>query len=178
LCCAGSDGRYIYLSIPYGAVTTNNITLEYDTETDNWYVRDEAYVDFVNIGEFCYGVTSAGTIMKLNSGTTNNGTAIAWSWISGVWNDGTVSQKKVISDYWMILDLPVASTLLMYYSTTIDANDFTLLYTFTGSVTEQMTRIQVPTTTMQNINWRRIKFAGTGPCTIHSIQEDLRIKPR
>lgn len=178
LCCAGKDGRYIYLSIPYGTATANNLTLEYDTETNNWYVRDEAYVDFVNIAGYLYGLTAAGTIYKMNSGTTNNGTAIAWSWISGVWSDGVLSQKKVIGEYWLSLDLPVASTLSIYYSTTIDGNDFVLLGTFTASATEQVTRIQVPTSIMYNIDWRRIEFVGTGPCTIFEIEENLRIKKR
>lgn len=177
LCCAGKDGRYIYLSIPYGS-TSNNLTLEYDTETQNWYVRDEAYVDFVNIGGYLYGVASDGNLYKMNSGTDNNGTAISWSWVSGAWNNNTVSQKKVVGEYWLSLDLPTNSTLSMSYSTTVDGDDFTLLNTFTASSTEQVTRVQVPTSVMQNINWRRIKFEGTGPCTIYEIEENLRIKAR
>lgn len=178
-CVAGKHGKYIYLSIPYGAsATANNLTLEYDTELDNWYVIDQGYVEFTNIGEFFYGVDSAGAFHKINSGTTFNGTAISWSYITGVWKKGAVSQKEVVSDYWAVLDLPAASTLTLSYSTTVDGDDFVLLYTFTGSAAEQMTRAQVPTTALQNIDWHRLKFAGTGPCTIHYLQEDLRIKAR
>lgn len=178
-CVAGKHGKYIYLSIPYGAgATTNNLTLEYDTEFDAWYPIDQGWVDFVNIGNNFYGVTSTGTFHTINSGTTNGGSAISWSYITGVWNQGTVSQKKTLSDLWMIIDLPIGSTLTVSYSTTVDADDFTLLYTFTASATEQMTRVKVPTTALQSVNWWRLKIAGTGPCTIHSIQEDLRIKSR
>lgn len=177
-CVAGKHGKYIYLSIPYGAVTSNNLTLEYDTELDKWYPIDQGYVEFVNIGEFLYGVDSAGAFHKINSGTTVNGTAIAWSFITGVWKKGAVSQKEVISDYWAVLDLPATSTLTLSYSTTVDGDDFVTLHTFTGSATEQMTRAQVPTTALQNIDWHRLKFAGTGSCTIHYLQEDLRVKAR
>jgi hypothetical protein len=178
-CVTGKHGKYIYLSIPYGAsATTCNLTLEYDTEFDNWYPIDQGWVDFVNIGEYFYGVTSAGAFHKINSGTTAAGTAISWSHITGAWNHGTVSQKKAVSDLWAIVDLPTGSTLTVSYSTTVDVDDFTLLHTFTASSTEQMTRIQIPTTALQNIDYYRLKFAGTGPCTIHYLQEDLRIKPR
>ncbi|MFA4854184.1 MAG: hypothetical protein WC616_02405 [Candidatus Omnitrophota bacterium] len=178
LCVAGKSGKYIYLSIPYGAVTANNVTLEFDTENDTVYPIDQGYVGFVNINEYLYGVASDGKFYTINSGTTNAGSAIAWSFITGVINHNTVSQKKVLSDLWAVVDLPAASTLLVYYSTTVDADDFTLLYTFTGSTTEQTTRIQVPTTALQNVNYYRLKFAGTGPCTIHALEENLRIKPR
>jgi len=177
-CVAGKHGKYIYLSIPYGAVTTNNLTLEYDTEFDSWYVIDQGWVDFVNIGENFYGVTSAGVFHTINSGTTNAGTAIAWSYITGAWNQGTVSQKKTLSDLWLVLDLPIGSTLTVSYSTTVDVDDFTLLYTFTANAAEQMTRVKVPTSALQSADWYRLKFAGTGPCTIHALQENLRIKSR
>lgn len=177
-CVAGKHGKYIYLSIPYGSATTNNLTLEYDTETGNWYPIDQGWVDFVNIGEYLYGITSAGVFHKINSGTTAAGSAILWSFITGIWNYGTVSQKKAISDYWLILDLPATSTLTLSYSTTMDGEDFVLLYTFTGTAAEQNTRVQVPTTALQNIDWYRLKFAGTGPCTIYPIEENLRVKSR
>jgi hypothetical protein len=177
-CVAGKHGKYIYLSIPYGAVTTNNLTLEYDTELGNWYVFDEGYVDFVNIGEFLYGVASDGKHYKINSGTTNAGAAIVWSAITGVDNAKVLRQKKVISDIYVLCDLPVLSTLTVSYSTTVDGDDFTTLYTFTASANEQNTRIHVPTTALQNIDFYRLKFAGTGPCTIYYIEPHTRIKPR
>jgi hypothetical protein len=178
-CVAGKHGRYIYLSIPYGSTETdNNLTLEYDTELDAWYVIPWGFAGFVNVDEDFYGVDPDGNFYTINSGTDNAGTAISWSHITGVWNQGTVSQKKVISDLWAVVYLPTGSTLTVSYSTTVNADDFVALYTFTASATEQMTRIQVPTTALQNVDWYRLKFEGTGPCTFHYLQEDLRIKSR
>lgn len=178
-CVSGKHGKYIYLSIPYGAsATVNNLTLELDTEHFTWYPIDQGWTDFVNINENFYGVTSAGVFHKINSGTDNLGTAISWSFITGVWNQGTVSQKKDISDLWAIIDLPSTSTMTVSYSTTVDGDDFTLLYTFTGSASEQMTRVQIPTNALKNIDWYRLKFAGTGPATIYSLEENLRVRPR
>jgi hypothetical protein len=98
--------------------------------------------------------------------------------VSGVWTEGNIIGKKVISDYWVVADLPATSTLTLSYSTSVDNNDFVLLYTFTGNADEQNTRVQVPTTALQNINWYRLKFAGTGACTIYYICPRLRVKAR
>jgi hypothetical protein len=179
LCVAASSGKYIYLSIPYGDdATTNNITLELDTDFGVWNVLGSGYVDFVNIGEYLYGIDSTGVIYLLNDGTDNAGTAIAWSHITGVYNEKAVSQKKTVSDIWLIIDLPTGSTLDVSYSETIDGEDFTSIYTATASSTEQNIRVQVPTTAMQNVDWYRLKFSGTGPCTIHSMELNLRVKAR
>jgi len=177
-CVAGKQGKYIYLSIPYGAaVTTNTLTLEYDTELGTWYPHNVGYVDFVTIGEHLYGVDSSGVLWDINSGTADQGTAIAWDRITGVWNYGT-SKKKVISELYMTIDLPISSTFLIYYSTTVDGDDFTLLYTATASASEQNTRVQIPTNILQNIDWYRLEFTGTGPCTIFSLEEHSRVKSR
>lgn len=176
-CIAGKQGKYIYLSIPYGTATENNLTLEYDTELDLWFPHNVGYVDFTTIGEHLYGIDSNGLLWDVNSGTDDEGTAIAWERITGVWNYGT-SKRKVISELYMTVDLPVSSTFLIYYSTTVDGDDFQLLYTAVGNATEQNTRVQIPTNILQNIDWYRLKFTGTGPCTIFSMEEHSRIKPK
>jgi len=178
-CVSGKHGKYIYLSIPYGPTATeNNITLEYDTELDKWFVSNSGYVDFTNIGEFFYGVDSSGQLYKINSGTDDNGTPISWEYITGVWMAGALSQKKTISDYWIVFDLPAASSLILSYSKTINADDFIVLKTFTGSNTEQNLRVQVSTRELVNIDWYRLKFSGVGPCSIYYLEEQLKIKAR
>ncbi len=182
-CVAGKQGKYIYLSIPYGSsATENNLTLEYDTELDVWHPHSVGYSDFVTIGEHLYGTDSAEIIWEVNSGTddgngTEEGTPIAWSHITGAWNNGT-SKRKVISELYMTLDLPIGSTFLIHYSTTVDADDFTLLYTATPSATEQNLRVQIPTSILQNIDWYRLKFSGTGPFELFFLEEHSRVKSR
>lgn len=177
-CVSGKHGKYIYLSIPYGAATTNNLTLEYDTETGNWYPWNEGYVDFVNVGEALYGVTTAGKFYKLNSGITNAGAAIEWSAITGADNSQVLRQKKVVSDIYLLVDLPIGSTLTVSYSTSVDNDDFTVLKSIAAGTNEQTTRIHVPTTALQNIDYYRLKFAGTGPAVIHYVEPHIRVKTR
>jgi hypothetical protein len=174
-CCAGKDGKYIYLAIPYGSATTNNYILEYDTERDRWYVQTGDVVDFVTIGNTMYGMTSTGQPLQFNSGTTFSGTAISWSHTTGVQHGGTYT-KKVLTELDMIVDLPVGSTMTVSYSTTVDGDDFATAYTFTASASEQNVRVPLA---VENVDWYRLKFAGTGSCTIHYIYKGKeRIKVR
>lgn len=173
-------GKYILISIPYGAsATTNNLTLEYDTELQKWYVWNVGFLDYTQIGEYTYAVDTSGYIWKLNSGTSDGGTAIAWEISFGVWNSLPARPRKVISDVWAIVDLPVSSTMTVYYSTTVDStSDWTSLYSFTASANEQNTRIQIPTSVLQSVAWYRLKISGTGPATIHYLEPYVRLKER
>lgn len=174
LCAAGKHGKYIYLSIPYGSSTVNNLTLEYDTELDLWFPMDIGFAQFVNMAGDLYGITPAGVFNKINSGAFSGN----WSFITGVWNDGGLRQKKVISDIYALVDLPVGSTLSVSYSASIDEDDFSALYTFAGQATEQNTRIKIPTSVLQNIDYYRLKFEGVGPCTIYYLEPHARVKAR
>lgn len=177
--CAGQWGKYIYLSVPYGAgQTTNNLTLEYDTDLKMWYPWDIGFSNFYTIGQDLYGITPAGVVKKLNQGTADDATAITWSHTSGVEDPTPLRNRKAISDMWAIVDLPVGSTLVISYSTTVDGNDFATLKTFTANANEQNTRIQIPTNILANIPWHRRKLSGTGPCSVHYLEVHGRVKPR
>jgi hypothetical protein len=175
--CAGKFGKYIYWSIPYGtSATTNNYTLQYDTDLRLWYVWNMGILDFTQVDENLYAVDTSGYIWKLNYGTDDGGTAITWEVTFGVWDSLPVRGLKVIGDIYAVLDLPTGSTLTVSYSTDWDGTSFTTLKTFTASVNEQNTRIQIPTSSLQGINWYRLKFSGTGPCTIFYLEPYMRVR--
>lgn len=174
--CAGKYGKYILWSIPYGSVTTNNYTLQYDTELRTWYVWNKGILDFTQLDEDLYAVDTSGYIWKINDGTDDGGTAITWEITFGVWDSLPVRGLKVISDIYAIVDLPVSSTLTVSYATDWDGTSFTTLKTFTASADEQNTRIQIPTSALQGINWYRLKFSGTGPCTIFYLEPYMRVR--
>jgi hypothetical protein len=175
----GSFKEYIYISIPYGtSAIGNNLTLQYDTKRKTWYVWNVGFVEFFKIAEDIYAVDSGGYIWKLNDGTSDDGTAIEWSIEFGVWNSLPARPTKTISSIMAIVDLPTSSTMTAYYSETVDGDDWTSFYTFTASANEQNTKMTIPTNKLQNINWYRIKLAGSGPCTIHYLEPYLRVKSR
>jgi len=176
---AGNWGKYIYLSIPYGAgVTENTITLEYNTELRIWFAWDMGFVDFINIGEFLYGVDVDGVAWKMQQGTADVAAAIGWSFETGVWNALPVRPKKTISNYFALMNLPVGSTCKIEYSITSAGEDWATLHTFTASAVTQNVPVMIPTTILQNVNFYRLKFSGTGPMDLYYIETDVRVKSR
>ena len=179
--CAGKYRKYIFWSIPFGdSATTNNKTIEYDTEFKTWNIWDFGILDFVNIGENLYGVDASGYIWQLNNGTDDNGASITWEAITGIYSHLPARSRKTLSNIYAIVDLPVGSSLTLSYSTEVDGSStgFTALKTFTASAYEQNTRVQIPTNQLQRIDWYRLKMSGSGACTVHLLEPYLRINRR
>jgi hypothetical protein len=175
---AGRHEEYIFWSIPYDTGTTNNLILEYNTRTGEWFVHTGDILEFETIGKTTYAVNTSGEILIMNSGTDDDGTAITWSHITGAWFFNKLAQRKTLRQLYVLCDLPVSSTLTVSYSTTLDGDDFVTLKTFTASASVQNVEINVPTTALQNIDYFRLQFAGTGPCTIYCIEPEINIKRR
>lgn len=171
--CAGKNGKYLYWAIPYGAVTENNIVLEYDTDYKIWNVHTLAISQFVTIGDTCYGISPTGVIYDMESGTTDNGTAITWYHTTGALNKNNL-KTKTLGSIPVVLDLPIGSTMTLSVSKTVDGNDFILVHTFTTSTIEQ--RVDVYTDEIESVEWYRLKFVGTGPATVYYIGDDIRVE--
>ena len=167
---SGQNRQYIYISFPYETATSNNLTLEYDTERNLWYPMNKGYDEFFTIGQDLYGVDSDGVVRKMIQGTADDSTAITWSHTMGVKDGLPLKNLKHITDLYALVDLPISSTLILSYSTTVDNDDFATLYTFTSNADEQNQRIRIPTTILQRINWFRLKLSGTGPCKVHYLE--------
>lgn len=176
LVCMGKHEKYIYISIPYGAVTANNLTLEYDTEMDIWNVHNAGYRAFVNVAGSLIGIDNAGQTWTINSGTADNSTAITWEWYSGWIDYGLISKQKTISKQYWSLNLPTGSTMVLAYSE--NGSSYTTLKTFSASASEQITKVPVPLTALCNIPRFKLKISGTGPCDIEQLDEYFRIKKR
>lgn len=173
----GSYGDIIYFSIPYGSsATENNLLLIFDTNKRIWNIETGGFVNFVTIDNVLYGVDSDGTLWDMVNGDDDEGTDITWSFITKPFTANGISNKTSLHSMWITCDLPTGSTLTVSYSTTVDNDDFTSLTSFTADSDEQNTRVLVPVGTLQNIDWYRLKFNGTGQCTIHYIDIISRVK--
>lgn len=177
-CVSGVLKDSLFISIPYGDTTTNNLLLEYNVKLGKWYVHTGNFVDFVVIQDKLYGVDSTGYIWNMNSGTTDQGAAITWSYITKPYYDGVIAGYKDIKELWVATELPVGSTMSAYISTDDKNSSFTLIHAFVASANTQNVRILIPINIASNTDWYRFKFEGTGPCKIHSIQRSVRIKMR
>lgn len=174
--CSGSSGKYIYISIPYGdSATTNNLTLEFDTEIGTWYLIDKGYLQFANIGKGFYGIATDGGIDKLNDGTTNRGVAINWYHETGILNYALVSSRNTLSSIWLEIYLPLGSTLAIYFKNDTVAS-FTKIQDVTPNASVQKVHVVLPTSIMQDINRYQLRFQGTGPCDIYFVELKERIR--
>ena len=175
LACCGKLGKYIYLSIPYGTTTYNNLLLEYDTELKQWYPQTGEFVEFVNIGDKLYGVTRTGAIQDMESGTTDAGTAISWYKESGAYMKQSARNKKFLQNVHVVFDQPSGSTLTLATSETVDFPDFVTRKTFTAGSAEQNVNTVLDANILGYTDWYRLKLAGTGPATVHMIEQVYRL---
>lgn len=186
-CVAGAIGDFLYLSIVYGsAATSNNLILKFDTRLRKWYPETGAFIDFVTIGNALYGVDSAGKIWNMRDTSATEGldsaTPISWEFISKPFNENAIAEKKVVDEMYLVADISTGSTsFALGYSTNVYNNDsttFTALKSISGSSEVQNDKINLPLSALQEVNWYRIRMAGTGKATCHYLQKNIRIKPR
>ena len=183
---SGSIGDFLYIAIPYNS-TVNNLVLKFDTRLRKWYVEDGAFVDFVTIGNVLYGVDSAGQIWNMRNTSATEGvdsaTPISWSMITKPFNENAVAEQKAVTEMSLVVDRSISSTsFTIGYSTNVENNDSTSFTTIVSDVPAssniRKTRVQLPLPALQNVDWYRLRIAGTGQATVHSLQKNLRIKPR
>jgi hypothetical protein len=173
--CAGQWGKYIYISMPWNGSTTNNLTLEFDTENNTWYPWDVGFVNFVNIGDDLIGITTGGVVKQLNYGTVDDATAIAWEHITGAYDVSPVRNLKTMAKLNCVAYVPIGSTMNVSFSTSLTGSSFTSLYDFVPAVGEQNVQIRIPTNYLQHVNYYRLKISGTGHCRMYMIDPDIRI---
>ena len=178
LICSGATKNYLYFSVPYGtSQTTNNITLVYDLEQNEWYVQDRGYKDFVQFDGKLYGVNNSGTIYQLEYGTTWAGTKIEWDFITPAFSGNNIEKFVSLAAIDLIMDMPGGSNLKVSYSDDIDGTetqDWTAIKTVESSDFVKGIRIHVPMHNLYDKKFFRLRFAGTGECVLHYVQMDYR----
>jgi hypothetical protein len=173
LCAAGAIGNSIFWSIPHGTSTVNNLILEYRVDLDRWYVHTGNIVQFAKIGNTLYGLANDGKIYNMQSGTTDAGTAIAFSAITKPFHDMAIHAKKTVKQMYLVVNLPSGSTLTISGSKSEAGSDFTTIKTISAASSLQDLQILIPTNILQLANWYRLKFEGTGPCDIYYLYKEV-----
>lgn len=174
--CCGKLGKYLYLSIPYGETTENNLLLEFDTELKQWYPQTGSFIEFITVGDILYGLDANGQIWNMASGTKDGETAIAWYKESGAYSKGSIRKKKNLQRVYVAFDQPAGSTLTMATSAKVDAEDFVVRKKFEASTIEQSQRAIMDANILGYVDWFRLKLAGTGPVTVHAIEQVYRME--
>lgn len=173
--CAGSDGRRYFIAIPVDSSTVNNLVLVYDTEVGEWYVHDYEHdiTQFMKYQEELYHSSSTQVFLMEQEPNTD----VEWYWTSKPFSDGDTSKRVNWYKLYMIVDLPVGSTLKVYLSLSPDEDDWELLDTITPNTDLMRYKLIVPLGMAYDVDWVRIKLEGVGPCIVHEIQRYLRAKP-
>lgn len=182
LAVSGSNDDIIYFGLPYGS-TSNNIILTYDTINKVWYTETGNIIDFITIQSKLYALDSTGGINNMRdiTATKDNGTEITWSFITKAYNDDTVSQKKTLSDVNLWYKCSTSASINVSYSTDDSSTSFTSLATSTDFDLTNKTnneRLIIPSTDLQNVDFYRLKFSGSGSAIFNRLERDYRIKRR
>ena len=185
LVASGSVGDFLYISIPY-AGNTNDVVLVFDTRIGKWYVESGNIDYFTKIQNTLYGADSTGGVLNVRdtSVKTDNGTAISYDLITKPFVNKYIKQNGTLSDMWFLVNASTVATMNVSYSTSSTGNSTTLFnniartsdFNFNGL--DQQTRIQIPTTDIQDLPFYRLRIDGTGDVTIHRWERDSRIKRR
>jgi hypothetical protein len=179
-CCAGVDGDFYYLAIPYGSTATgNNLLLKYDTRLNIWNVEPGNFIDFTTIGGTLYGLDNTGQVWNMRDMTVAEGydssTLIPWQFITKPFLDNAVGEPKTINDLWLVSEVPVGSLTLGYNLSVNDNTNFTTLATVNTSTDAQNQRIIPPNNAISKASWYKFKFSGSGKASVHYLQKNYGI---
>lgn len=178
-CSAGTNGNNLYISFPSNGAILPDTILEYDPRFQGiWTVwKDFSPQAFTRVGNDLYMGDTIGQVFKMGSGTSDNGSAISWEWVSKVFSGSSLSQNVQWYRLWYTADIPSGSTMSVYLSkSAVGDSDWVLVKSLTSS-DSQSGRITVPVDAIANAHYMRIRFVGTGPVTIHEIDRQQREIP-
>lgn len=172
-CVAGTDEKYIYFGIPYGA----GRILQYAPLLGTWYTWDNiAVTQMIRVGSNLYFGDASGRVLQIG-GTSDNGGAITATAITKPFTAGSMARKQQWFKLWVVASIPTGSTLSVYVSPSANGNDWVLTKTMTANANIQYQKLLVPTNRIVNANAVRIKLVAVGPVTIHEITRQLRELP-
>lgn len=174
-------GKRYYLAIPTGNNTNPDTVLEYDLEFNTWNVwsfPSPITAKGVVINDVPYVGCADGTIYKLDdTATTDNGTPIAWEWVSKPFTFYSLAAKSRWYRLWVIADIPAGAALNVYVSSDEDGENWTLVKNVTASVNIQAKEIIIPATLVNQSNWVRIRLEGTGQVVVYEVSRQERVFP-
>ena len=170
-CCAGTDGRFVYLSLVTGYSMLPNITLKYDTEGSRWWVESYVATSFYLDGQTLYFGTVDGKIMKMG-GATDNGAAITWSLETKPFSDNDETVRKAIHKMWLVADIEVGSSISVAYAGGTEGGTWTTVHTQSNG-TGTIQSIKIPLIVRTPETWFRMRLSGTGKVKIHRLIREV-----
>lgn len=170
-CVAGTDGRFVYLSLVTGSDVLPSVTLKYDLQRKSWWVESYVATSFYLDGQTLYYGTADGRIMKVG-GANDAGVPITWSIETKPFSESDETVRKAVHRIWCVADIEVGSTLNISYAGGTEGGTWNQVYT-TNNGTGQIQSIKIPVIVRTPETWYRLKINGTGRVKIHRIIREL-----
>ncbi|MNJ59111.1 hypothetical protein D3C77_547780 [compost metagenome] len=170
-CVAGTDGRFVYLSLVTGSATTPNVTLKYDLQTGAWWVESYVATAYYLDGTTLYFATADGKIMR-KGGNNDNGTPISWSIETKPFSEGDETVRKVIHKLWIVADIEPDSSLKIEYAGGTEGGTWISAHSQTNG-TGQIQSIRIPVIVRTPETWYRLRLSGVGRAKIHRIIREV-----
>lgn len=176
--CVGTDGKRLYIGVPVFSAETNDILLVYDFIAHSWEVWEGFNpMCFAKMGETLYIGDYFGNVHKVE-GTTDNGVPVGWRRISIPYGAQSYSQVIRFNRMWVVASVPIGSTLDIYLSQTDKGDtDWRLVKSISSDQQLESTTIFIPTGTLIDARWIRVKLEGTGPCEIKEFAREQQEMP-
>jgi hypothetical protein len=177
-CCVGTDGRYLYITIP---LISSTVVLVWDSQENAWNVWDDMIpTQMTKMGDALY-MAEVGNVcvVKLGGSNLNAGLfPISWEWQSKTFTGQSMGQNMRFMRLWITVDKPSGSTLQVYMTKEPEADSGWVLVGDLNAVSDlQSKRICINPSQMANSPTLRFKLAGTGQCTVREISWDERQFP-
>jgi len=169
-CCAGTDGRFIYLSLVRGLSTVPDITLKFDLITRAWWPVDFVATSYFLDGQTLYFGTADGKIMRMG-GQSFNGSVINWSYETKPFSTDEIS-RSAIHRLYVVADIEVGSTLNVAYAGGTEGGAWTVVKTVNNG-TGMIQSIKIPIVVRTPEFWFRMKLFGTGKVKIHRLIREV-----
>lgn len=168
-CVAGTDERFVYLSLVTGSNTTPNVTLKYDMEHETWWVESYVATAYFLDGQTFY--MAIGGNIYTTGGASDNGAPISWEWVSKPYADGDEISKKSLHKLWLIADIEESSSVNVYYSADSEGDNWTLAKSVTP--TGKLQNVRIPLIVKTPSEWFRIKLSGSGKAKFHRLVREV-----
>ncbi|RGL39005.1 hypothetical protein DXC69_03020 [Paenibacillus polymyxa] len=170
-CCAGTDGRFVYLSLVIGTSVTPNVTLKYDMQGGRWWPVSFIATSFFLDGQTLYFGTTDGQIMKMG-GNVFVWQQIPWSIETKPFSEDDETVRKTINRLFIVADVDPGATLNVAYAAGTEGGTWNQVYTSSnGSGDIQSIRIPVIVRTPET--WYRLKLSGIGRAKVHRIIREV-----
>lgn len=175
---AGTDGKNLFISLPLDSSTECDTTLVFNREFNIWTVyKDITPTIYAFMNGTMHTGTTAGNVIKWDGNVADNGSLVNWEWVSAPFGGHSNAQKIQWYRMWFVANVPVGSSMSVFVSKSAEGDsDWTLIQSISPNGL-QSGRMILPIASLANANWMRVRFAGSGPCTVNSIDIQQRELP-